>query len=162
MSRVLFAISLVALASACSEASNGHGPSPSEPKPFAWSEVTPCPAPRFEALGVVVGRELWVMGGFLSTKLDVTRRIDIYDPGSDTWRLGRELPGAETHAGVADVGDDFVLVGGFVGNVHDRVTTAAMWRWSAIAALIDDRLIVSSGSPTSTDPSATTYVGCCL
>src|SRR6187551_2850075 len=70
---------------------------------FMWSEVAPCPVPRFEANGVVVDGELWVMGGFLSSMLDVTKRIDIYNPGSNQWRLGPELPGAETHMGVVSV-----------------------------------------------------------
>jgi len=101
---------------------------------FTWQEVTPCPVPRFEASGVVVDEELWVMGGFLSSALDVTKRIDIYDPRTDSWRLGPELPGAETHAGVVSLGRDFVLVGGFEGNVLDRLTTAGVWRWNATSA----------------------------
>jgi len=98
--------------------------------PFTWTAVTECPVPRFEALGAVLDGELWVMGGFLSTKLDVTKRIDIYDPRSDTWRLGPELPGAETHAGVVNVDGGFMLIGGFLGNVLDRVTSAGVWRWN--------------------------------
>jgi len=99
-----------------------------------WSEVAPCPVPRFEASGVVVDGELWVMGGFLSSMLDVTKRIDIYDPSSNQWRLGPELPGAETHGGLASVGRDFLLVGGFEGNVLNRTTTAGVWRWMAEGA----------------------------
>lgn len=120
----------VVLALGCSS------PDATKPKAFGWVEGAPCPVPRFEALGVVVDGELWVMGGFLSTELNVTKRIDIYDPSSDTWRLGPELPGAETHAGVATVSDsgDFMLVGGFVGNVLNRVTTAGVWRWDSAAA----------------------------
>ena len=101
---------------------------------FAWTAVTACPVPRFEALAAAVDGELWVMGGFLSTQLDVTQRVDIYDPATDHWRLGPELPGAETHAGVVTLDRDIVLVGGFVGNVLDRVTTAGVWRWSAASS----------------------------
>lgn len=97
---------------------------------FTWTEVTPCPLPRFEASGVVVDGELWVMGGFLSTSLDVTKRIDIYDPSTDRWRPGPQLPGAETHSGVVSLGPrDFILVAGFEGNVLNRLTTAGVWRW---------------------------------
>jgi len=105
-----------------------------EPSAFSWTEAAPCPVARFEAHGVVVKGELWVMGGFLSTSLDVTSRVDIYNPNTNTWRLGPELPGAETHAGVVSVGDDFVLVGGFSGNVLTRTTTAGVWRWNAATA----------------------------
>jgi N-acetylneuraminic acid mutarotase len=132
---------MVGFSLGCSEAKEASKqgapatPAPDAGTPFVWTEVTPCPLPRFEALGAVVRGELWVMGGFLSTALDVTRRIDIYDPSSDAWRLGPDLPGAETHAGVANVGDDVVLVGGFLGNVLDRKTTAGGWRLSAANAL---------------------------
>jgi len=129
----VFAVWMVALTCGCSD-SGAAVEEPQVPRTFAWTEGAPCPVPRFEALGVVVGSELWVMGGFLSTQLDVTKRIDIYDPNTDSWRLGPELPGAETHAGVANVESDFVLVGGFVGNVLDRKTTASVWRWNAASA----------------------------
>jgi len=105
------------------------GCSATDPAPFTWTAVTPCPVPRFEASGVVVNGELWVMGGFLSTMLNVTNQVDIYDPVADHWRLGPELPGAETHMGVVSVSDGFVLVGGFQGNVLDRITTAGVWRY---------------------------------
>ena len=101
---------------------------------FSWTEATACPLARFEALGVVVADELWVMGGFLSTMLDVTPRVDIYDPSTDTWRLGPDLPGAETHAGVANIDGDIVLVGGFAGNVLSRATSAGVWRFRAAEA----------------------------
>lgn len=101
---------------------------------FSWTEAAPCPVARFEANGVVIDGELWVMGGFISSALDVTRRVDIYDPNADSWRPGPELPDAETHVGVVGVGSDIVLVGGFNGNVHARTTTAGVWRWSAASA----------------------------
>ena len=74
------------------------------------------------------------MGGFLSSMLDVTKRVDIYNPSTDHWRLGPELPGAETHMGVVSVSDGFVLVGGFQGNVLDRITTAGVWRFQTANA----------------------------
>ena len=101
---------------------------------FSWKEVTPCPLPRFEAHGVVVDGELWVMGGFKSSDLEVTKSIDIYDPNGDRWRPGPELRGAETHAGVVSLGRDFVMVGGFEGNVYNRISSASVWRWNATDA----------------------------
>ena len=102
---------------------------------FAWRAAAPCPVPRFEALGVIVADEVWVMGGFLSRQLDVTERVDIYDPHADSWRLGPDLPGAQTHAGVVNVNGDIIVAGGFVGNVQARTTTAAVWRYSAKDAM---------------------------
>jgi N-acetylneuraminic acid mutarotase len=125
MSQAAAALLVLALTLGCS------GSDEAKAKTFVWTSAAPCPVPRFEAMGVVLDGELWVMGGFLSTELNVTRRIDVYDPRTDSWRLGAELPGAETHAGVANVDNDFVLVGGFVGNVLNRITTANVWRWTA-------------------------------
>ena len=50
---------------------------------FSWTTGQDCPLARFEANGVVAGGELWVMGGFTSARLDVTRRVDIYNPATD-------------------------------------------------------------------------------
>ncbi len=115
--------------------SGGSAGSAAGASTFSWTEGTPCPVARFEANGIVVGDELWVMGGFLSTELDVTRRVDIYEPSADSWRLGPELPGAETHLALAVVENDIVIAGGFVGNVRDRVTTAGTWRFRAADAV---------------------------
>jgi len=112
----------------------GCSASDDAPSVFTWKEVTPCPVARFEANGAVVNGELWVMGGFLSTALDVTSRVDIYDPSTDRWRLGPALPGAETHVGVVTVDSDIVLVAGFAGNVLTRTTTTGVWRWNTATA----------------------------
>lgn len=124
----------LALAFGCSapdKAAHDDTPPSGAQHAFAWTVAAPCPVARFEAMSAVVGGEVWVMGGFLSSALDVTGRVDIYDPNTDSWRLGPALPGAQTHAGVVTDEDDIVLAGGFVGNVLDRVTTAGVWRWSA-------------------------------
>jgi hypothetical protein len=104
---------------------------------LVWSEAAPCPLARFEANGAVIGGELWVLGGFTSATLQVTRRVDIYDPASDSWRAGPDLPGAETHFGVVALGDDLLVVGGFAGNFSGAArppTTDAVWRRSAATA----------------------------
>jgi N-acetylneuraminic acid mutarotase len=101
---------------------------------LTWSTAAPCPVARFEANGAIVDDELWVMGGFTAPTLDVTRRIDIYNPETDTWRQGPDLPGAETHVAVIVVGRDIILAGGFSGPFTDGVhppTTDAVFRWSA-------------------------------
>lgn len=128
---------LVSLLCACSSPSNppdaSDAPAPA-PKPLSWSVAAPCPVARFEANGVVVDGELWVMGGFVSSSLEVTRRVDIYNPSTDTWRQAPDLPGAETHIAVVTLGRDIVVAGGFSGNFSfsSRLpTTDAVWRFSA-------------------------------
>ena len=105
---------------------------------FAWSEASPCPLPRFEASGAVIDGELWVMGGFIASTLQVTRQIDVYDPATDTWRAGPDLPGAETHMGVATAGRDIIIAGGFSGTFSNGPRPpdiADVWRWSAADAV---------------------------
>jgi len=89
---------------------------------------------RFEAVGAVVAGELWVMGGFIASTLEVTRRVDIYDPRSDTWRAGPDLPGAQTHVAAVTVDGDILLIGGFDGAANAWTTTPSVWRWHATDA----------------------------
>jgi N-acetylneuraminic acid mutarotase len=100
---------------------------------FSWTTATPSPIARFEANGVVVAGAVWVMGGFTSSSLEVTRRVDIYDPAADSWRPGPDLPGAETHIAVVTSGGDVIVAGGFSGRFEGgpSATTAAVWRWRA-------------------------------
>jgi hypothetical protein len=102
---------------------------------LTWSEAAPCPLARFEANGVVIDDELWVLGGFVSAMLEVTPRVDIYRPATDSWRPGPDLPGAETHvAAVTIEAGDVVVAGGLVGNFATNTRappTAEVWRWSA-------------------------------
>jgi N-acetylneuraminic acid mutarotase len=112
--------------------SGGAGGTGGTAPSFAWTTGAPSPLARFEASGAVVGGELWVMGGFTSSSLTVTRRIDIYDPAADSWRAGPDLPGAETHMAVVAVGSDIVVAGGLGGDfTPDTRTTAAVWRYGA-------------------------------
>jgi hypothetical protein len=100
---------------------------------FTWMVGAPDPLARFEANGVVVGDELWVLGGFTSAYLEVTTRVDIYDPAGDSWRSGPDLPGAQTHFAVATFAGDVIVSGGFTGAFTGTLppTTDAVWRWSA-------------------------------
>lgn len=102
---------------------------------FTWTVATPDPLARFEANGVVVDGELWVLGGFTSADLEVTTRVEIYDPTGDSWRTGPELPGAQTHFAVVTFTGDVIVSGGFAGAFTGTLppTTDAVWRWSASA-----------------------------
>lgn len=122
------------------------------PGALVWMEAAPCPLPRFEAMGAAVDGEVWVMGGFTSGALAVTARVDIYDPESDTWRRGADVPVAETHSGTAVDGNQVFLVGGMRGWPPTVVASAHRWRdgaWQALPDLPDARaamaLVVTGG-----------------
>lgn len=94
-----------------------------------WERGSDCPVARFEAVSLMFRGEVWVLGGFVSERLAVTRRVDIYDPERDSWRRGPDLPGAETHFGIVVDGDDLLCFGGFSG-WEDNAMTDAVWRLS--------------------------------
>jgi len=106
---------------------------PSAAPAITWTQGAPCPLARFEANGVVLDDELWVLGGFVSPTLDVTNRVDIYNPVTDTWRVGPALPGAQTHiAAVTVAATDVIVAGGFDGPflANRPPVSAAVWRWN--------------------------------
>lgn len=116
-------------AASSADAAEAGSPAPA----FTWAVAASDAMARFEANGVVVGGELWVLGGFTSADLEVTTRVDIYDPAGDSWRPGPDLPGAETHFAVVNFEGDLIVSGGFTGAFVGALppTTDAVWRWSA-------------------------------
>lgn len=80
-------------------------------------------------MGAVLNGQLVVMGGFTSGRLEVTRAVHTYDPVADRWSTGADLPGPQTHAGVAVVGSTVWLVGGLVD--WPPTTTGAVWHREA-------------------------------
>jgi len=126
----------LALGLGCSSESENPDPG-NAPTEFTWTEASPCPLARFEANGVVVDDELWVMGGFTGSDLAVTRRIDIYDPATDSWRLGPDLPSAETHMAVVALGSSIIVAGGFTGGFPGGArspTTDMVFLWDSGAS----------------------------
>jgi len=91
-----------------------------------WQRAADCPVARFEAGSVWFENELWVLGGFVTADLAVTRRVDIYDPERDSWRRGPSLPNAETHFGIVADGDSLLVFGGMQGGAGNP--TAEVWR----------------------------------
>lgn len=62
----------------------GEGEGEGEGEPAAWAELAPLPVPRF-FLGVAAANgKIYAMGGY-STYEGYQRRVDEYDPATDTW-----------------------------------------------------------------------------
>ena len=87
---------------------------------FAWRKVSPCPLPRFEAMGTFVADRLLVMGGFTSGKLDKTLAVHAYDPLHDKWESRADLPESPEHSGLA-VQDHIVVLAGGLDPINNFV-----------------------------------------
>jgi N-acetylneuraminic acid mutarotase len=99
---------------------------------LTWQRAAECPVARFEAGSLWFKDELWVLGGFVTQDLAVTRRVDIYDPAHDSWRRGPSLPGAETHFGIVADEDALLVFGGLQGGASNPAVE--VWRLPAGAS----------------------------
>jgi N-acetylneuraminic acid mutarotase len=78
----------------------------------------------------VLDGRLYAFGGFTTTDLKATPRVQVYDPRTNRWMERAAMPVALTHTSAAVVGDTVWFAGGFVGDGAGPVT-AAVWRYAA-------------------------------
>jgi N-acetylneuraminic acid mutarotase len=105
-----------------------------------WTTLAPLPGGGRQELGAaLVGDEIYVVGG-LDEQQRGSRRVDVYDTTSNTWRSAANLPQAQHHIGVASLDGRVYSVGGFSGGSFNP--TAAVYRydpqqdeWSPLAPL---------------------------
>ena len=138
-----------------------------------WKPAAPMPAARNQFGTVTRGGKIYVMGGQFNHDSGQTdqSRTDIYDPATDSWSSGPELPAPHSHAeGSTFLSDDRVfMIGGMTGGPDNRKIEASIralssdgeWKElgelpkplsSPAAAIIGDRLVVAGGSPDGRDP----------
>lgn len=128
-----------------------------------WTLGAPIPQVR-DHLGVVVHEgEIWALGGRDHTDI-LTARVDIYDPGTDAWSEGPDLPEPVSAAAVGVIdghihvvdGEDPATFGGGVIDAHWILEPGAE-QWTegpasrvpvhgAADGVIDDRLYVVGGA----------------
>jgi N-acetylneuraminic acid mutarotase len=99
--------------------------SPPSPVSVVWEPVSEMPVTRYEASTAVWHERLYVFGGFYNASLQATPRVDIWDPASETWSRGGDMPHPASHRNALLVGDTIWFAGGFEGDhpgpVTDRV-----------------------------------------
>ncbi|HEX8747520.1 MAG TPA: kelch repeat-containing protein, partial [Pyrinomonadaceae bacterium] len=105
------------------EVFSGTAPPPPSPTPtptpsstLTWTQVAPIPVARYESPATVAAGKVYVLGGFISDSLQATSRVDVYDPGSNTWARGTDMPVPLTHHAVAVDDQAIWIAGGFQGD----------------------------------------------
>lgn len=115
-SRPMKAVLWFALA-ACGSSSPARPDAPTSP----WSQGPDVPAPRLEPGVTALGQRVVVVGGFdtdLMAGLDITKRVDVYDPLDNTWSHLPDAPVAWTHIQLAAIGSTVYLLGGLEGQAY--------------------------------------------
>jgi hypothetical protein len=137
--------------------------------PARWKNAAPMPAPRNQFSTVTFDGRIYAIGGQFhhdSGQFDQSR-VDIYDPETDSWSRGPELPKGHSHAegGTFVSGGRIFMVGGHTtpaggrkiidadilalepGGEWKSVGRLPMPLSSPAAAIIGGKLYVAGGSP---------------
>ncbi len=138
-----------------------------------WKNAAPLPAPRNQFGTVTLDGRLYALGGQFhhDSGQDDQPRVDIYDPKTDSWSRGPQLPKPHSHAeGSTFVsGGRIFMMGGMTRDGKRRridadivaLSTAGDWQVlgrlprplsSPAAAIIGGRLFVAGGSANGRDP----------
>jgi N-acetylneuraminic acid mutarotase len=113
----VLAVALAAAAGVGVAACASTPASPDAPS-SAWSLGPTMPRRALEPGVAALGQQVVVAGGFdtsLPEGLDITARVDTYDPTDEAWRALPDLPVRWTHGNLAVVGGTLYLAGGLEG-----------------------------------------------
>ena len=77
-----------------------------------WSVLVDMPTPRTEVTASTIGSRIYVVGGFDAVG-DTSSVIEVYDPRSNTWSEGKQLPIALHHAAATSYEGKLYIVGGY-------------------------------------------------
>jgi|TARA_B110000914_G_C15515824_1_gene473505 N-acetylneuraminic acid mutarotase len=133
-----------------------------------WTNASGMPVPRNQFSTVVLNEKIYAIGGQFhhdSAQLDQSR-VDIYDPQSDSWSSGPNLPKGHSHAeGATFVHDEQIYMlgghttpaGGIKSRDGDILSLAEGGEWQKIGelpeplsspagAIIGDKMYVAGGA----------------
>jgi len=146
-----------------------------------WTAAPGLPNPRNHLGGAAALGQVFIVGGRHSW--DETggnqSALHRFDPQSSSWTALADIPQgrSEIAASTFSAGDRLVVIG---GSVNGARPSADVWlydpqtdqwdalpplpgpRKGAVADAIGNKIVVTTGSPTGTDPAGTTWIGCCL
>lgn len=100
-------------------------PSPSRHVAGPWREQAALDTPRDDFGTVVVGDRVWVVGGMTGERAHKLASVEVYDPHTDSWSAGPQLPVGRSSVGAARVGDVVYAIGG-TAESDDHVTVSAV------------------------------------
>ena len=144
-----------------------------------WTAAAPLPAPRNQFGAIALQGKVYVLGGQFGHDRgqDDQARVDIYDPSTDAWTRGDDLPGPHSHAEGSTflIGERIVTMGGMTRKngrrrIDDEIwtfTPSEGWRVagplpaalsSPVAAVIGGRLYLGGGSPNGAHPQPKMWV----
>ncbi len=98
-----------------------------------WRTHAPLPVARTEVAAAPLGKEIAVVGGFLENG-GSSRRVDFYNPASDTWRSGPDLPAAVNHAAAAVARGRLYILGGYGAERSAFVLGETAWQTLTLPA----------------------------
>lgn len=100
-----------------------------------WQKVAAAPSAHLEGATAVVNGKLFIIAGFKNNNLQVTGRVDVYNPQTKTWETAansrKPLPAPLSHSMAAVVGDSIWMAGGFKGD-HPGPATDEVWRYDTV------------------------------
>lgn len=126
---VVIAMAAVAITIATDRLALAQDPPPGG----AWQTLAPAPTRRTEVSAAPVGGKIYVVGGLTESPLGnlmnpvVSDLVQAYDPATDSWTPQSPLPRPLHHVGIATVGNDLYVVGGFTSSLLN------IWKPSAQA-----------------------------
>lgn len=138
LARTAVAAVLVVVAAACSGGDTAStptsrppqrtiGPAPGTlagPGPMTGSPAAELPDPRTEVAGAAWQGRVAVAGG-LDPDGGASSRLDTWDPATNTWTPGPDLPRGLHHAGLAVLGERLYVVGGYANAPGEPWTAQA-------------------------------------
>lgn len=97
-----------------------------------WTFRGRSPSTRYEAMVAVVDGRVIVFGGFHTTAIEATARVDAYDPVANRWTRRADMPVPFTHANAVVLDGIVWMAGGFLGD-HPGPATDQVWRYDPVA-----------------------------
>ena len=143
-----------------------------------WVDAAPMPAPRNQFSTLTIDGKIYLIAGQYhhdSGQADQSR-VDVYDPETDSWSAGPELPAPHSHAEGSTFisGGRVFMMGGMTRTLAKRHIEDVIWvladgKWSEVGrlpkplsspstAIIGGKLIVAGGSLNGRDPQPGVWV----